>query len=67
MNKLRCYYAIIQKDESTNNVCIGIINTFGQIEREDYIPIDVYDESLIGMVWTGSEWIKNPNPPEMEE
>lgn len=61
---MRYYYIIIAKDEYENLICNGIINTFAPIEKEDYIPTETYDESLIGKMWTGSEWVENPNPPE---
>lgn len=57
------YYA--QIDE--NNVCVGVSQNPGVIERDDMIQIDSYDLSLLRKVYQDGEWIENPNPePEPE-
>lgn len=58
MVEARIYYAII--DEA--GVCIGLIDTFEPREGLEYIPIEAYDELMLDRkMWTGSEWVDNPN------
>ena len=54
------YYAQI----NDNNICDGISRINELDNRPSMIQLDSYDASVIGKLWTGSEWIENPNPPE---
>lgn len=62
MNKIY-YYAQINDD----GICCGVSQLCGIVDRDDMIQIESYDMSLMGKLWTGSEWIENPNPPEPPE
>lgn len=64
---MRYYYTITELDEYGNQVCVGTIDTFEEILRDNYIRTEVLATSLLGKVWTGKEWIENPNPPAIEE
>lgn len=57
------YYATINND----NICDGISQLSGEVIADNLIEIDSYDTTLFGKVWTGSEWIENPNPPDPPE
>ena len=49
----RFYYAILD-----DYICIGIIDTFSEIKKDNYIPLREYNESIIGMKWDGKNWIE---------
>ena len=49
---MRIYYAIMNGD-----ICVGMIDTFDEIERADYMRIDERDDTLISQRWTGTEWV----------
>lgn len=57
------YYAQIDDD----NICCGVSQLSGIVEYDNMIQIDSYDMSLMGKMWTGSEWVENPNPPTPPE
>lgn len=55
------YYAQINSE----NICEGVSQLGNEeVTADNLIEIESYDLSLIGKMWTGSEWIENPNPPE---
>ena len=56
---MRYFYAIMSE-----NVCVGLIDTFNEIDSENYMLIEDYDETLLGMTWTGTEWIETIIIPE---
>lgn len=62
MNKIY-YYAQINDD----GICCGVSQLCGIVDRDDMIQIESYDMSLMGKLWTGAEWVENPNPPEPPE
>ncbi len=55
---LYCYAQI-----NLNSVCFALLQTPSEIIKEDMILIPSYNESYLGMEWTGSEWI---TPPPLE-
>ncbi len=57
------YYAQIDDD----GICCGVSQLSGIVEHDNMIQLESYDMSLIGKLWTGTEWIENPNPPEPVE
>lgn len=48
---MRYYYAIMSAD-----ICTGIIDTFAEIIRPDYMQIPEYDASIVGKRWNGTGW-----------
>lgn len=60
---MRYYYAQIDD----NNICVGVSDLSGPVEADNMIQLDTYDTSVQGKMWTGSEWVENPNPPEPPE
>lgn len=57
------FYAQIDDD----GICCGVSQLSGIVEHDDMIQIESYDMSLMGKLWTGTEWVENPNPPEPVE
>lgn len=57
------YYAQIDDD----GICCGVSQLSGEVEHDNMIQLESYDMSLMGKLWTGTEWIENPNPPEPVE
>lgn len=57
------YYAQIDDD----GICCGVSQLSGIVEHDNMIQLESYDMSLMGKLWTGTEWIENPNPPEPPE
>ena len=57
------YYAQIDDD----GICCGVSQLSGIVEHDNMIPLESYDMSLMGKLWTGTEWVENPNPPEPVE
>lgn len=57
------YYAQINDD----GICCGVSQLCGIVDRDDMIQLESYDMSLMGKLWTGTEWVENPNPPEPPE
>lgn len=56
------YYASINEE----NICCGISRLSGEVVADNMIELTSYDMTLRGKMWTGSEWVENPNPPEPE-
>ena len=54
------YYAQINDE----NICEGVSQLTEIDERSNMIELDSYDTSVMGKMWTGTEWVENPNPPE---
>jgi hypothetical protein len=57
------YYATI----SNENIVIAISELTANVQYDDMISIPSYNLSFIGKLWTGKEFIDNPNPPVIEE
>lgn len=57
------YYAQITDD----GICCGVSQLSGIVEHDNMIQLESYDMSLMGKLWTGTEWVENPNPPEPME
>lgn len=57
------YYAILDE----NNICVSVQESPAVIDSDDLMELDSYDTSVLGKMWTGSEWVENPNPPEPPE
>ena len=57
------YYAQITDD----GICCGVSQLSGIVNADNMIELESYDLSVMGMKWTGSAWIENPNPPEPVE
>ena len=57
------YYAQIDDD----GICCGVSQLSGIVEHDNMIQLESYDMSLMGKLWTGTEWVENPNPPEPPE
>lgn len=56
------YYAQINDD----NICDGVSQLSGIVDKPNMIELERYDMSVWGKMWTGSEWVDNPNPPVIE-
>jgi len=54
------YYAQI----NDKNICECVSQLYRPDNRLNMVQLDSFDESVIGKMWTGSEWVENPNPPE---
>ena len=57
------YYAQIDDD----GICCGVSQLSGEVDYDNMIQLESYDMSLMGKLWTGTEWVENPNPPEPVE
>ena len=57
------YYAQIDDD----GICCGVSQLSGEVDYDNMIRLESYDMSLMGKLWTGTEWIENPNPPDPPE
>lgn len=57
------YYAQINDD----NICDGVSQLSGIVDKPNMIEMESYDMSVMGKMWTGSEWVENPNPPDPPE
>lgn len=57
------YYAQIDDD----SICMGVSQLSGVVDKPNMIELESYDTSLMGKMWTGTEWIENPNPPAPPE
>lgn len=57
------YYGEIDDD----NICIVVSQLSDVVNNPHMIELDTYNISLLGKMWTGSEWVDNPNPPEPPE
>lgn len=57
------YYAQINDD----NICDGVSQLSGIVDKPNMIELESYDMSVMGKMWTGSEWVENPNPPDPPE
>lgn len=57
------YYYYTQLNE--DNIVVGVSELSGPVECPYMISIESYDETLMGKLWTGTEFIDNPNPPEI--
>lgn len=57
------YYAQIDDD----GICCGVSQLSGEVDYDNMIQLESYDMSLMGKLWTGTEWIENPNPPDPPE
>ena len=57
------YYAQITDD----GICCGVSQLSGIVNADNMIELESYDLSVMGMKWTGSTWIEDPNPPEPVE
>lgn len=62
MNEIH-YYAQIDDD----SICMGVSQLSGVVDKPNMIELESYDTSLMGKMWTGTEWVENPNPPEPVE
>ena len=57
------YYAQIDDD----GICCGVSQLSGIVEHDNMIQLESYAMSLMGKLWTGTEWVENPNPPDPPE
>ena len=57
------YYATLNSE----NICNGISQLNDEVVADNLIELASYDTSVLGKMWTGSEWVDNPNPPEPVE
>ena len=57
------YYAQI----TDGGICCGVSQLSGIVNADNMIELASYDLSVMGMKWTGSEWVETPNPPEPVE
>ncbi len=57
------YYAQITDD----GICCGVSQLSGIVNADNMIELESYDLSVMGMKWTDSAWIEDPNPPEPVE
>ena len=45
-----------------SKICVGI-HQMSEYSDPNYIQVDLYDTSYLGMIWDGEKFIDNPNPP----
>lgn len=45
-----------------NNICVGISNLKKPVIKPNLIEINFFNAELLGLLWTGSEWIQPPKP-----
>lgn len=57
------YYAQIDD----NNICVGVSQLAGEVDNSSLVVLESYDTSIMGKLWTGTEWVDNPNPPSPVE
>lgn len=57
------YYAQINDD----NICEGVSQLYELDERPNMIQLENNDMTVMGKMWTGTEWVENPNPPTPPE
>ena len=62
-NVMNYYYTQLNE----HNIVIGVSDLSGPVDLPDMISIPSYDETLLGKLWTGTEFIDNPNPPVIPE
>ena len=62
-NVMNYYYT--QLDEHNIVTCVSDLS--GPVDLPDMISITSYDTTLLGKLWTGTEFIDNPNPPVIPE
>lgn len=46
-----------------NKICFAISQLARPKNKPGLIPLDYWDESVLGKQWTGSEWVE-PSKPE---
>lgn len=46
---------------------VGISQLSAAVNDPSLIPVDSYDDSLIGMVWNGTEFVENPDTDQNPE
>ena len=60
----RFSYGIISEDSYGHMICVETISSVVKFEKENYIPIlEEQVWTIFGKMWTGTEWVDNPNPP----
>ena len=57
------YYATLNSE----NICNVVSQLNDEIVSNNMIELSNYDTSVLGKMWTGSEWVDNPNPPKPEQ
>lgn len=63
----RLYYAVVKPDGYGNLICSELLDTFQERLGSEFIPIQIYDAFMLDRkMWTGSEWVDNPNYVELE-
>lgn len=45
-----------------SKICVGI-HQMSEYSDPNYIQVDSYNTSYLGMIWDGEKFINNPNPP----
>lgn len=45
-----------------SKICVGI-HQMSEYSDPNYIQVDSYNTSYLGMIWDGEKFIDNPNPP----
>lgn len=44
------------------NICVAISKLKKPAIKPNLIEINFFDTGLLGLIWTGSEWIQPPKP-----
>lgn len=46
-----------------NNVCIGISQLSGEVQKDNMLQIENYDVTILGKKYENGKWIELPKPP----
>lgn len=57
-------YIYAEIDE--NNICCAVSELSGEIDKPTMIPLEVYDESLLGKKYVDGAWEEAPQEPTPE-
>lgn len=52
------YYAQINEE----NICCAVSELAAEMNRPNLVSIDQLDNSFLGKIWNGSEWLDAPKP-----
>lgn len=47
----------------SNNICIGISQLSGEIQKDNMLQIESYDVTILGKKYENGKWIELPKPP----
>ena len=62
---MRYYYAELKRDEHGNDICVGVLDTYSEIQNASYLPMQEFNAEVYGKMWDGEIFVENPSPPEI--